>query len=186
MNKEDFVYAYYQMRDDMKEKWNRVLPFGELVSDRWEKARYLGFGAGTSVYDNCIIIGDVEVGNHTWIGPYTLLDGSGGKLLVGNGCDISAGVQIYTHDTVLRCVSGGIIKTKQGDVVIGDKCYIAPMSVITRGVQIGDMCIVTTGSFVNRSYEARSIIAGCPAIKIGEVVEGDKGEVLLRYFNKSE
>ena len=56
-------------RTEIKNKFNRVLPFGELMNDRWEKAKFLGFGKGTSVYDSSVILGDVIVGENTWIGP---------------------------------------------------------------------------------------------------------------------
>ena len=48
----------------------------------------------------------VTVGAGTWIGPNTLLDGTGG-LSIGASCSISAGVQIYTHDSVMWALSGG-------------------------------------------------------------------------------
>ncbi|MHA4875698.1 hypothetical protein, partial [Enterococcus faecium] len=51
------------------------------------------------------IIGDPEIGEGTWIGAFTVIDGSGG-LHIGAGCDISSGVQIYTHSSMRRCVSG--------------------------------------------------------------------------------
>jgi len=93
----------------MRSKYNRVLLVNELITDRWEKARYLGFGARTSIYDSSIVIGSVKVGQDTWIGPFTILDGSG-DLEIGNNCSISAGVQIYSHDTVQWAVTGGIGK----------------------------------------------------------------------------
>ena len=74
----DLIKLFHKLRDQTKNKFNRVLPFGDYFSDRWEKAKYLGFGEGTSVYDNVIIIGDVKVGKNTWIGPNVILDGSGG------------------------------------------------------------------------------------------------------------
>lgn len=60
------------------EELNRRLPFAELLFDRWERAEELGFGKGTSVYDSCLIFGEVSVADNTWIGPNTILDGSGG------------------------------------------------------------------------------------------------------------
>ena len=51
------------------------------------------------------IIGQPEIGEGTWIGAFTVIDGSGG-LRIGRGCDVSCGVHIYTHSTVRRCVSG--------------------------------------------------------------------------------
>lgn len=59
------------------EELNRSLPFADLLFDRWERAKMLGFGEGTSVYDSAYIFGDVKVGKNTWIGPFTILDGSG-------------------------------------------------------------------------------------------------------------
>ena len=51
------------------------------------------------------MIGSPEVGEGTWIGAFTVIDGSGG-LKIGRGCDISCGAQIYTHSSARRCVSG--------------------------------------------------------------------------------
>ena len=53
---------YKYLRDEMWSKRNRELPLDELIFDRWEKARRLGFGKGTSVYHNSYIYGNVKVG----------------------------------------------------------------------------------------------------------------------------
>lgn len=183
MQSEELLDLLKQLRYKKKEEFDRVLPVGELLSDRWEKAIFLNFGEKTSIYDSSIVMGDVTVGKDTWIGPFTVLDGSGGKLSIGNHCDISAGVHIYTHDTVKNCVSGGKVPYEYASVNIGNCCYIAPKVLIGKGVNLGDHCVVCTGSFVNRSYENYSIIAGTPAIKIGEVVLKDK-EVEFRYYHR--
>src|SRR2546421_4641500 len=91
---------------EMRATWQRDLPTGDLVSDRWERARELGFGENTSLYDSAYVLFDVEVGANTWIGPFVILDGRGG-LRVGDWCAISAGVHIATHDAVRRTLSGG-------------------------------------------------------------------------------
>lgn len=156
------IKLFFKLRDERKSRFNRVLPFGDYISDRWEKANYLGFGKGTSVYDNVVIIGDVRVGNNTWIGPNVVLDGSGG-LEIGSNCSISAGVQIYSHDSVNWAVSGGIEKYEYGKTVIEDNCYIGPNVVIRQGLRIGQSTIVGANSFVNRSWPQKSKIAGNPA-----------------------
>ena len=66
-----------------EQNYNRMLPFGDYLIDRWEKAKFLGFGEGTSIYDNVLVIGDVKVGKNTWIGPNVILDGSGGLEIGG-------------------------------------------------------------------------------------------------------
>jgi acetyltransferase-like isoleucine patch superfamily enzyme len=53
---------------------------------------------------HCWIRGRPEIGEGTWIGAFTLIDGSGG-LEIGRGCDISSGAQILSHSTVRRCLT---------------------------------------------------------------------------------
>jgi acetyltransferase-like isoleucine patch superfamily enzyme len=159
---ETIMKLFKKLRKEIKEKYNRVLPFGDYFSDRWEKAKYLGFGEETSIYDSSIVIGDVKVGKNTWIGPFTVLDGSGG-LIIGDYCSISAGVQIYTHDSVLWAVTGGHSEYIHEETCIGNNCYIGPNVIIAKGVHLGDCCIVGANSFVNQSFPDNSKIAGNPA-----------------------
>lgn len=168
-------------RNSMKKQYNRVLPINELFTDRWEKAKYLGFGDGTSVYDSCTVFGDVRVGNNTWIGPYTILDGTG-ILSIGSNCSISAGVHIYTHNTVRWAVSGGKEPYEYAPVSIGDNCFIGPQSMIQNGVTIGKHCIVAANSFVNQPVSDYAIVAGNPAQQIGDVLIGENGKPELKYY----
>lgn len=146
----------------MKKNYNRVLPVNELISNRWEKAKYLGFGENTSIYDSSLVLGDVEVGENTWIGPFTVLDGSGG-LKIGSNCSISSGVQIYSHDSIDWAISGGKSSYTYASTEIGDNCYIGPNTIIAKGIKIGTGTIVGANSFVNKSFPENSKIAGSPA-----------------------
>ena len=116
-----------ERREEIRKRYDRVLPFNEEITNRWEKAKFLGFGEETSIYDSAIVMGKVVVGSDTWIGPYTLLDGTGGGLYIGSGCNISAGVQIYTHDTVKACLTGNKGVKETGSVRLGDNTYVGPM-----------------------------------------------------------
>jgi len=156
------VQIFKKLRKKKQQQYNRVLPFGDYFSDRWEKAKFLGFGEKTSIYDSSIVIGDVKVGSNTWIGPFTVLDGSGG-LKIGNNCSISAGVQIYSHDSVRWAVSGGEESYSYGETNIGNNCYIGPNTILIKGITLGDGCIVGANSFVNKSFALNSKIAGNPA-----------------------
>lgn len=122
----------------------------------------LGFDNGASVYDSAIVIGDVALGKDTWVGPFVLLDGSG-RLKIGANCSISAGVQIYTHDTVAWATTGGYDEAERAPVVIGDDCYIGPNAVISKGVTIGNRCVIGANSFVNSDLPDGSRAWGVPA-----------------------
>ncbi len=148
-------------RQEIDEQFRRTLPFGDYVVDRWEKARALGFGEGASIYDSALVIGDVAVGEQTWIGPAAVLDGSGG-LSIGAFCSISAGVQIYSHDSVAWATSGGQAPIERAATRIGDRCYIGPNSVIGKGVTIGDGCVIGAGSVVLSDLPPGCRAAGAP------------------------
>lgn len=156
------------LRDEMRSRWNRDLPFDELLFDRWERAKYLGFGEGTSVYHSSYIYGDVKVGSNTWIGPMTVLEGSGG-LTIGSNCSISAGVKIFTHDSVQWAVSGGKAAYEKAPVTIGDCCYIGSQTVIAKGVTIGAHSVIGACSFVNEDVPPYTIAAGAPCRPRGRV-----------------
>jgi acetyltransferase-like isoleucine patch superfamily enzyme len=157
-------------------QFNRSLPFTDEVFDRWERAKSLGWGAGSSVYDSAYIFGDTKVGQDTWIGPFTIIDGSGG-LTIGDSCTISAGVHIYTHNNVKQTLSGGKIAIERQAVSIGSNTYIAPQSILSMGIEIGSFCIIASNSFVNKSFPDYAILAGNPAKQIGKVViRGDEIE----------
>lgn len=145
-----------------KDQLNRSIPFPDLLFDRWLRAAKLGFGEGSSIYDSSYVFGSVQVGKNTWVGPFTIIDGSGG-LNIGDNCSISAGVQIYSHDSVKWAISGGQTAYEYAPTSIGNNCYIGPNSIIAKGVTIGDNCIVGANSFVNKSFPAGSKLAGSPA-----------------------
>jgi acetyltransferase-like isoleucine patch superfamily enzyme len=169
----------YELEDvRTRSAWNRSLPVVEAVSDRWKRAEALGFGDGTSVYHHAYVFGQVEVGEHTWIGPNTLLDGSGG-LRIGSWCSIGAAAQIYSHDSSLAALSGGSEAYQRAQTEIGDHCWIGGGAVIGMGVTIGPRCIVRPLAYVESDLPEGSIAAGNPASVVGRATVADDGRVGL-------
>jgi acetyltransferase-like isoleucine patch superfamily enzyme len=146
-----------------KEQFHRRVSIGDLLTERSENAAMYGFGKGTTMYDNVLVLGDVHVGRHTWIGPGCILDGSGGGLEIGDWCSISAGVQIYTHHTVRRSVSLGVDPIEYASTRIGNGVYLGPNSIVQMGVTIGDQAVIGANSLVNRDIAARTKAFGSPA-----------------------
>ena len=168
-------------RDSMRQEYDRVLPTGELLFNRFDKAAYLNCGKDSSIYDASIIIGDVKIGNHVWVGPYTVLDGSGGRLYIGDYVSINAGVMVYSHDSTKNYLSGGVNPFEKGDVVIENNVVIGSMSIVTCGVSIGNHSLICANSFVNESIPEYSIVAGTPAKIIGRVIINQDGSAGFEY-----
>ena len=116
------------------------------------------------------IIGEPEIGPGTWIGAFTIIDGSGG-LTIGAGCDLSSGAQVYTHSSVRRCVSGrSFTEVEREPTRIGDRVFIGANAVVTMGVTIGDEAVVAAGAVVTHDVPARTVVAGVPARPVAAVV----------------
>ena len=177
----ELLRAHYE-RDDqrLRHEFQRSLPFQDAAFDRWERARALGFGEGTSVYNSALIYGDVRVGRQVWIGPNTLLDGSGGPLLIGDYCSIAVGAHIYTHDTVMAALSGRALPRQVAAVTVGNCVYIGPQTIIGAGVSIGDRCVIACNSFVNADVPERTVVGGSPARRLGKVI-GEGADVRIVY-----
>lgn len=170
---------YKTLCNRAKKKWHRDLPCDELLFDRWERAESLKFGRGASIYHNSYVYGEVSVGEGTWIGPFTILDGTGG-LSIGKYCSISAGVQVYTHDSVRWALTGGREKYEYQPVEIGNYCYIGPQTIVAKGVKIGEQSVIGACSLVNRDIPPKTIAAGSPCRKIGVVEQHPDASPRLR------
>ncbi|WP_114423692.1 acyltransferase [Nocardioides houyundeii] len=119
------------------------------------------------------VVGEPVVGEGTWIGAFTVIDGSGG-LRIGAGCDISSGAQIYTHSSAKRCVSGrSFAEVERAPVTIGDRVFVGAGAIINMGVTIGDEAVVAAGAVVTGDVAPRTIVGGVPARVIGRVELAD-------------
>ncbi len=172
-----------EKEENMRIKFHRTLPRHELLNDRWEKAQLLGFEKDANIYDSSYVFGDVKVGEKTWIGPYTLLDGTGG-LSIGAYCNISSGVQIYTHSSLNWVLTRGNASYVHEATEIGDCVYVGSQSIIDKGVKIGAHSVVAANSYVNKSFPEYSIIAGTPAKHIGNIKIDRNNEVSFSFFDK--
>lgn len=139
-----------------------------------------------------VIIGKPKISKGTWIGPFTVIDGSGG-LEIGKNCDISSGVHIYTHSSAKRCIADkkfnkdGSVNRDAIDrkpVKIGNHTFIGANSTILMGVTIGSHCIIGAGSVVTKNIPDFSVAVGIPAKIIGKVIIKNK-EAEIRMFKRA-
>ncbi len=133
------------------------------------------------------VIGEPKIGAGTWIGAFTVIDGSGG-LTIGEKCDISCGVHIYTHSTTKRCILGkkfnedGSVNRElieRKPVEIGDCTFIGANATIMMGVKIGKCCIIGAGAVVTKDVPDYSVAAGVPAKITGKIMIKD-GEIEIK------
>lgn len=84
-------------------------------------------------------------------------------ITVGNNCQITSGVRIFTHG------GGNVIRNINpdfdvfGKVSIGNWVYIGNNSLIMPGVTIGDNSLIAAGSVVTKSVPSGVVVGGNPA-----------------------
>ena len=108
---------------------------------------------------------NISVGNNCVINSNVLLDGRGGKLIIGNNVDIAQETNIWTleHD-----VHDDMHSSCGSNVIIKDYVWIASRVTILPGVVIGKGAVVATNSVVTKSVSPMTIVAGIPAKEIGK------------------
>ena len=120
------------------------------------------------------LIGEPQIGEGTWIGAFTLIDGRGG-LTIGRGCDISSGAHILTHSSARRCVSERRYPcVDEKPTTIEDHVFVGEHATILMGCRIGHHSIVAAGSVVQEDtvVPPYSLVVGVPA-RVVRSIEDD-------------
>lgn len=117
---------------------------------------------------------NIEIGNNVSIGPYAHITSVNHVKIednvdIGPRCLITDNSKKPTSETLninprLRPISS------KGPVIIGAYTWIGENVCIMPGVNIGNNCVIGANAVVTKSFSERTIIAGNPARKIGEIV----------------
>lgn len=129
---------------------------------------YLGhFGNGTNVQMGCRFANGRKVflGDRNVINFGCFLDSRHYQIHTGNDVSIGPEATILTlgHDP-----QSPDFADKGGDVVIGDRAWIAYRAIILPGVTIGEGAVVGAGAVVTKNVEAYTIVGGNPARVVGK------------------
>lgn len=153
------------------------------------KSRVFNMSAGGGIFIGANSkIGTSSIQNHVGMPFYTrlLCDGSKSYIYIGDGCRIN-GAYIHAKECIKigrNCVvaSGVNIIDSNGHEVysldrtvgtdtpmpinIGNNVWIGVNTIVLKGTNIGDNCVVAAGSVVKGVYPPNSIIQGNPAIVV--------------------
>ena len=109
-------------------------------------------------------LGSIIIGNNVWIGSNCALERAQiDETVIEDNVKIDDLVNV-AHNTLIKKFSqitvGSIIC---GRAKIGERCWIAPNSIIDTGCEIGNDCFVGVSSFVNKNFPENSVVVGTPA-----------------------
>lgn len=128
------------------------------------------------VHPQAAVTGNVVIGKDVYIGPGAALRGDWGGIIIEDGCNVQENCTVHMFPGITVLLQEGA-HIGHGAVIhgakIGKNCLVGMNSVIMDNVVLGDECIVGALSFIKADtlFEARSLIVGSPAKKIGEVTD---------------
>jgi acetyltransferase-like isoleucine patch superfamily enzyme len=100
----------------------------------------------------------VEIGDHTFLNHGCMIV-SHQKIKIGNGVQFGPNVLLYDHDHDFR-IQGGLkdLKYTTAPIKIGDNVWIGANTIILKGSQIGDSCVVGAGCVIKGEFPDNAII----------------------------
>lgn len=118
------------------------------------------------------------VGEETYIGMNTILNGYAAQLTIGHHASFAQNVNVMVDSGPNASeVMQEVFPLQHGPVTIGNHCWIGASAIIMPNVTLGNFCVVAANSFVNRSFPAYSIIGGTPAKLIRTMTQEEIGKI---------
>lgn len=133
-------------------------------------------GNNVKIAKYCSIFGSkdslLEIGDHSYVGMFSILNGFAGKLSIGKHVSVAQNVNIM-------CDSGPnasefmqkVYPLIRGDITIHDHVWIGAGVVIMPNVTIGKCSIIAANSFVSGNVDAYCLYGGSPAKKIKKLTQ---------------
>jgi acetyltransferase-like isoleucine patch superfamily enzyme len=108
--------------------------------------------------------GIIDIGESTYLGPYTCIAGPG-TIRIGKKCLIASHCAIYANNHIFDDPTRPIVEqgTIHEGITIGDDCWLGSGARVMDGVTIGDGCVIGAGAVVTRNIPPYAIAVGVPA-----------------------
>ncbi len=145
--------------------------------------------ATSFVHPQAAVIGDVELGEHCYIGPGAVIRGDYGKIVIGRGSNVQDNCVVHSSKNY-PVELGDHVTVGHAAVLHGckieDNCLIGMNATVLNGAKIMKNCIVGAGALVTegKEFEEGSLILGAPARAVrkltDEEIEGIKDHA-VRY-----
>lgn len=126
-----------------------------------------------SFHPLAFINGEPIIGKNVFIGFLSEVNAKGGKVILGDNCDIASFVSINVADSHKRCLGiSGEIERKpiilENDVFVGSHCFIGG------GTHIGHHSVVAAGTILIKGGE----------IPPYSLIKGNPAKVFPKYYKK--
>ena len=134
---------------------------------------------GAYISDQAIVIGDVRIGAHCYVGPGAILRGDYGRIEIGSGTAVEENVTVHAPPSRV-CHIGKKVTLGHGAIIharsIGNWSVIGMEAVLSLKAEVGEKTIIAEGAVVKMNQKVPSgvVAAGNPAKVIRRVTRKDE------------
>lgn len=145
-----------------------LLP-NDSVSCKIRRWTYLFLGVdvrkGVLIYRNVLLLGKIEIGQHSSISNNTSINGASAGVYIGENVMIAPGCCLVAFNHGTKVGVGPMIDQPldENKIVIHDDVWIGANCTITSGVTIASGAVIAANSVVVRDVGAFEVIGGVPA-----------------------
>ena len=136
--------------------------FGEL-------GRAVVLGDRCAIAAQAFLHGPITLGHDVSINAGARLDGGRKGLVIGDGTRIASGAALYAFDHGLKAdrdIRDQPVRSR--GIRVGRDVWIGANAGVTDGVTLGDHAVVAMGAVVTRDVPEWAIVAGVPAVVVGD------------------
>lgn len=144
--------AYYHIIAIIKKIFYKIIygkhiKFGKNVTFRKGFSLIIENGATVKIGDGCFF------NNYCSINARE-------KIEIGDNCLFGENVKLYDHNHVFKSKEKLIKEQgfKNGNIKIGDDCWICSNTVILKNAEIGQHCVIGTGCVIDYSIDSNKMI----------------------------
>ncbi len=136
----------------------RISPWCRLK--QFEKG-YLKIGCNCQFEAGCDLQvhgqGRLIVGQRVYMNRYCMVSAHG-SVEIGDNCIFGPGVKIFDNNHKFDKMNGVKTNLSIGSVKIGKNCWIASNTIILKGADIGDHCVIGAGCIVKEKIPSGSLV----------------------------
>lgn len=128
---------------------------------------------------SAVIIGDVTIGEHCFIGPCAVLRGDTNSIFIEEGTAIEDGVIVHVGGANVKCHIGRYVTVGHGAIIhcsqLCEHANVGMGAVLSIRSEIGEYAVVAEGAVVKRGQviPKRVVVGGAPAKVLRELEEKD-------------
>jgi carbonic anhydrase/acetyltransferase-like protein (isoleucine patch superfamily) len=133
-------------------------------------------GKGTFVFNSADIIGDVIIGENSYIGPGARIRGDYGSIRIGDNTAVEENVVIHARPDDITTIDNYVTLGHAAiihNATIHDWAVIGMGAIVSDWAEIGEWAVIAEGAVVKNRQKipTRSIAVGVPAIIVSKISE---------------